>query len=91
MLDDFENSAIVYPQALSELNKSAETKEHEDRPYQLEAVEALVEGLDSHDRGQLIMACGTGKTFVTLWIKEIKATNLSCSFAVVEPFVANTS
>ena len=70
MLDDFENSAIVYPQALSELNKSAETKEHEDRLYQLEAVEAVVEGLNSHDRGQLIMACGTGKTFVTLWIKE---------------------
>ena len=70
MLDDFESSAIVYPQALSELNKSAETKEHEDRPYQLEAVEAVVEGLNSHDRGQLIMACGTGKTFVTLWIKE---------------------
>jgi predicted helicase len=70
MLDDFENSAIAYPQALSELNKSAETKEHEDRPYQLEAVEAVVEGLSSHDRGQLIMACGTGKTFVTLWIKE---------------------
>ena len=40
------------------------------RPYQLEAVEAVVEGLNSHDRGQLIMACGTGKTFVTLWIKE---------------------
>jgi predicted helicase len=26
--------------------------------------------LQTADRGQLIMACGTGKTYVTLWIKE---------------------
>ena len=93
MLDDFENSAIVYPLALSEPNnKSAETKEHEDRPYQLLAVEAVVEGLNSHDRGQLIMACGTGKTFVTLWIKErLKPQTCLVLLPFVEPFVANPS
>ena len=31
---------------------------------------AVVQGLQSADRGQLIMACGTGKNCVTLWIKE---------------------
>ena len=38
----------------------------------LEAVEAVVDGLQAqgHDRGKLIMACGTGKTFVSLQIAE---------------------
>lgn len=38
----------------------------------LEAVEAVVDGLETqgHDRGKLIMACGTGKTFVSLRIAE---------------------
>ncbi len=38
----------------------------------LEAVEAVVDGLETqgHDRGKLIMACGTGKTFVSLKVAE---------------------
>ena len=38
----------------------------------LDAVEAVVDGLDTqgHDRGTLIMACGTGKTFVSLKVAE---------------------
>ena len=39
-------------------------------PYQQEAVDAVCEGLKTHDRGQLILPCGTGKTAVTLWIAE---------------------
>ena len=39
-------------------------------PYQQEAVDAVCEGLKTHDRGQLILPCGTGKTAVTLWITE---------------------
>jgi len=27
-------------------------------------------GFVNHDRGQLIMACGTGKTLTALWIAE---------------------
>ena len=38
--------------------------------HQLEAIEAVQSKLQSLDRGQMIMACGTGKTFTTLWIKE---------------------
>jgi hypothetical protein len=40
------------------------------RPHQDEAVEAVFDNLASHDRGQLIMACGTGKTFTSLKIAE---------------------
>ena len=32
------------------------------RPYQAEAVDAVVTGLAAHGRGKLIMACGVGKT-----------------------------
>ena len=35
-------------------------------PRQQEAVDAVVAGLASHDRGRLVMACGTGKTFTAL-------------------------
>lgn len=37
---------------------------------QNEAVENTVDGLTNYDRGQLIMACGTGKTFTSLRISE---------------------
>ena len=38
--------------------------------HQDEAIAAVVDGLKKSDRGQMIMVCGTGKTFTTLWIKE---------------------
>ena len=40
------------------------------RDYQHEALDAVIEGLKQHDRGKLIMACGTGKTFTALRIAE---------------------
>ena len=39
-------------------------------PLQLEAIEDAVAGLENHDRGRLVMACGTGKTFTALRIAE---------------------
>ena len=39
-------------------------------PYQQEAMDAVCTGWETHDRGQLILPCGTGKTAVTLWIAE---------------------
>ena len=40
------------------------------RQHQREALEAVREGLAEADRGKLIMACGTGKTFTGLKIAE---------------------
>ncbi len=37
---------------------------------QREAIEDALQGLEHHDRGRLIMACGTGKTFTALRIAE---------------------
>src|SRR5215471_2858618 len=35
-----------------------------------EAIDNVISGFQTASRGQLIMACGTGKTFVCLWVKE---------------------
>ena len=43
------------------------------RPHQREAVDACIAGLRQHDRGKLIMACGTGKTFTALRLAETRA------------------
>lgn len=40
------------------------------RPHQTEALDAVRDGLKDADRGKLIMACGTGKTFTGLKIAE---------------------
>lgn len=40
------------------------------RPHQVDALDAVRSGLAQHDRGKIIMACGTGKTFTALKIAE---------------------
>ncbi|MEU8901410.1 DEAD/DEAH box helicase [Nocardia sp. NPDC048505] len=48
-----------------------EAKRHEPRPHQQDAIDAVFAGFDAgNDRGKLIMACGTGKTFTALKIAE---------------------
>ena len=42
-------------------------------PHQREAVQAVKDGLVTADRGKLIMACGTGKTYTGLKIAETMA------------------
>ncbi len=39
-------------------------------PRQREAIDKVVAGLSHHDRGRMVMACGTGKTFTSLRIAE---------------------
>ena len=40
------------------------------KPHQEKALKLVCHGLESTDRGKMIMACGTGKTFVSLKIAE---------------------
>jgi len=40
------------------------------QPHQAEALAALLPALEQHDRVSAIMACGTGKTLVALWVAE---------------------
>ncbi len=46
------------------------TARHVLRPHQEVAVEKVRAGLAEYDRGKLVMACGTGKTFTALRIAE---------------------
>jgi predicted helicase len=43
------------------------------RPHQKTAIERVLRGFETQERGKLIMACGTGKTFTSLKITEAQA------------------
>lgn len=73
LLSDFEKSALDYPADFASLPQAKRKALPEPRDHQHEAITAAAQGLQTADRGQLIMACGTGKTYVTLWIKEALA------------------
>ena len=45
-------------------------KRKEPLPHQSEALEAILAGLEEHDRVTAVMACATGKTLVALWLAE---------------------
>ena len=69
-LSDFNSSLLDYPSNFALLHQSLRKPRPVPRDHQNDAVVAVANGLRDADRGQLIMACGTGKTYVTLWIKE---------------------
>ena len=70
LLSHFDESDIEYPASLEDLPKAKPKEKPQPREHQLEAIEAVSQNFKEVDRGQMIMACGTGKTFTTLWIKE---------------------
>ena len=43
---------------------------HTPKPFQSDAIAKVVAGLGEHDRGRLVLPCGTGKSVVSLWIAE---------------------
>ena len=76
----FENIPYDFPKNISEIKKAKpRVKKAKPRDHQRKAIDDVVNGFSSNDRGQLIMACGTGKTFTTLWIKE----RLKCNNTLV--------
>lgn len=70
LLSDFERAKVDYSTDFASLTQVKRKTRPIPRDHQNEARTAVVRGLQTADRGQLIMACGTGKTYVTLWIKE---------------------
>ena len=52
------------------------------REHQVNALAAVVKGFETQDRGKLIMACGTGKTFTALKVAEALAPNGTILFLV---------
>ena len=65
-LDHFRDSSVGW----SGFPKISTKRPKALRPHQEVAVSDTVNGLDKHDRGQLIMACGTGKTLASLHVAE---------------------
>src|SRR5262249_1156465 len=69
-LTHFESAEIDYPDRIERLFTGKRRPPPEPRPHQIEAVANVISGFQTANRGQLIMACSTGKTFVCLWVKE---------------------
>ena len=66
---DLEHSVIDWENFAFQKKITFKTKK-ELRPHQVSALSAIRSGLKDTDRGKLIMACGTGKTFTSLKIAE---------------------
>ena len=70
----FENSSVDWQ--VFDLDQPAEVNQRETKTllyYQESALNDVLEGFENSDRGKLIMACGTGKTFTALRIAERQA------------------
>ena len=65
---DWPDLGRAAPEALSIRHESFHL-----RPHQQAAFDDVTRGFEAHDRGKLIMACGTGKTFTALRIAEAHA------------------
>ena len=50
--------------------KPFELPKPQPRDYQIEALDAILGTLETHDRATAVMACGTGKTLLALWVTE---------------------
>ncbi|MDO7678960.1 MAG: DEAD/DEAH box helicase family protein, partial [Pirellulales bacterium] len=70
LLDNFRKSEIDFPSSLQTLLNGKPKDQRKPEPHQKIAIRNVVSGLSNAARGQLIMACGTGKTLTSLWIKE---------------------
>lgn len=58
--------------------KACDIIKYDARPHQREAIDAVMDGFKSADRGKLIMACGTGKTFTALRLTEEYTNGKGC-------------
>ena len=69
---DLESSPINWPDLSRQAPEELDSRENvfNLRDYQQEAYDDVIKGFSDADRGKLIMACGTGKTFTALRIAE---------------------
>ncbi len=70
MLGYLETCIDAWPSSIDHLYEHPVQPKASPRPYQELAIAEVTAGLSNYDRGQLIMACGTGKTLTALWITE---------------------
>ncbi|WP_082691823.1 DEAD/DEAH box helicase [Mycobacterium sp. IS-1556] len=69
-LNDLRTASVDWPKSPGLLRPPRPHKPARPRRHQQQAVRAVVKGFEDADRGQLVMACGTGKTLTALFITE---------------------
>ena len=69
-LSDLRNSPVPWHTHPDDLSPPPPLEPAQPRDHQLDAIRDVVDGFGSADRGQLIMACGTGKTLTSWFITE---------------------
>ncbi|MBS9532627.1 Helicase associated domain protein [Mycobacterium sp. M1] len=67
-LADLLTAELDWPESLADLRPAQPLEPAKPRDYQREAIDAVIAGFGTADRGQLIMACGTGKTLTAQFI-----------------------
>lgn len=67
-LSDLLTADVDWPADPGQLRPSPPPVPAKPRDYQREAIDAVIAGFATADRGQLIMACGTGKTLTAQFI-----------------------
>ena len=71
-LQDLKDSEIDWDSfTLDKVENMKVCSKKKERPHQIEAIDAVINGFKEAERGKLIMACGTGKTFTALKIAEV--------------------
>ena len=78
-------SSVDWPSLLG--GKPKRLDKFELRPHQKRAVDKVASGFLKGDRGKLVMACGTGKTFVTLKVAERQA-GRGCAVLYLVPSIS---
>ncbi|MFC1746482.1 DEAD/DEAH box helicase family protein, partial [Candidatus Riflebacteria bacterium] len=69
LLSRLERSEVEWPESI-EKPYPCRIERKAPLPHQEEAIRSVCEGFQNYERGQLLMACGTGKTMTALWLKE---------------------
>ncbi len=70
-LDTLEQSSVDWDKIIEGcIGREALSRGKQLREHQIEAISAAEKHYRDHDRGKLIMACGTGKTFTSLRLVE---------------------
>jgi predicted helicase len=70
ILNDLANSGVDWAAWRPDGTSPLKRRTRDPLPHQRTAINRVLAGLADHDRGKLIMACGTGKTFTSQLIAE---------------------
>ncbi|MHB8447717.1 MAG: restriction endonuclease, partial [Rudaea sp.] len=88
-LQDLEDSAVDWSRfSLSRPDKMQLRPRKTPRPHQKAAIKDVLQGFIGADRGKLIMACGTGKTFTALRIAQAFAEDKPTRVLFLVPSIA---